>query len=125
MPDRRIEMTFTARADQVGAVRRAIRSFLASWQASRLTGDAELLGTELASNAIVHAGGGSFGFAIEIDGGQVRIEIRDESPEFPALRRADPDAESGRGILLVSALAKEWGVGVDGGAKTTWCVLGT
>src|SRR5689334_14963029 len=102
-------MTFAARADQVGAVRRAIRSFLASWQLSRPADDAELLGTELASNAIVHAGGDSFRFAIEISGGLVRIEIRDGSPEFPALHRADPDAEGGRGILLVSALAKEWG----------------
>jgi serine/threonine-protein kinase RsbW len=36
--------------------------------------------------------------------------MSDGSPHHPALRSYDPDATSGRGLLLVEALSEAWGV---------------
>ncbi|MFF0698551.1 ATP-binding protein [Streptomyces tendae] len=51
----------------------------------------------------------------------VVIEVDDGSPCTPVLRCPGPDDESGRGLLLVQALAEAWGVSPDG--TTTWCTL--
>jgi anti-sigma regulatory factor (Ser/Thr protein kinase) len=41
-------------------------------------------------------------------GGRVRIEVGDSNPEPPRLCDMGPDAESGRGLMLVEALSTEW-----------------
>jgi anti-sigma regulatory factor (Ser/Thr protein kinase) len=120
---RRMERALAADRGQVRVVRQIIRSFLEGWKLSFLSAEAELLATELASNAIVHAGGDSFSFAIEVVGDELLIEVRDQSCRPPALLDSDPDAEGGRGVLLVAAVAKEWGTHVTGTGKTTWCSL--
>lgn len=120
---KRTERALVAEKGQVRVVRQIIRGFLESWKLSSLSAEAELLGSELASNAIVHAGGDSFSFAIEVAGDELLIEIRDASCRPPALLEADPEAEGGRGVLLVAAMAKEWGTRVTGTGKTTWCSL--
>jgi hypothetical protein len=63
----------------------------------------------------------------EADGGQLRVEVSDTRAERrPAVTAsADPDAESGRGLLLVTAVADDRGV-IDrrsGPGKTVWAVL--
>lgn len=108
---------------QVRVVRQLIRCFLEGWKLTSLSAEAELLGSELAANAIVHAGGDSFSFAIEVVDGLLVIEVRDQSRRPPALLNGHPDAEGGRGVLLVAAMAKEWGTRISGAGKTTWCSL--
>jgi serine/threonine-protein kinase RsbW len=56
--------------------------------------------------------------------GQIVIEITDPSPDPPVLADAGPDAEAGRGLLLVQALAKEWACCYRTcGGKTVRCAL--
>jgi len=41
--------------------------------------------------------------------GRLVIEVFDSSPKPPVIAAADSDSESGRGLMLVEALTKEWG----------------
>ncbi|MBQ0883673.1 ATP-binding protein [Streptomyces sp. RM72] len=82
---------------------------------------------ELANNAADHGRvpGRDFRLTLYVVGDTLRIEVTDtRGQELPAPRTPAPDAESGRGLLLVEALADRWGV-VDGRfpRKTVWAEL--
>ena len=58
--------------------------------------------------------------------GRLRVEVIDGSERPPDLRVATPDAESGRGLFIVQALADRWGHEVvETGGKTVWFELRT
>ncbi|MGA5454774.1 ATP-binding protein [Streptomyces umbrinus] len=111
-----------AEADQVwpSRVRRIVRTGLRNWGRPDLAESAELLATELVTNALKH-GRGDVGVRIYPRADRLRIEVRDGSHECPVPRNATPDDEDGRGLLLVIAIADDWGVSPDG--TTTWCTL--
>ncbi|MFJ5092897.1 ATP-binding protein [Streptomyces sp. NPDC088557] len=83
---------------------------------------------ELAANAATHGrvGGRSFRLVLRASPATLRIEVTDTRAEaLPALPVPAPESESGRGMLLVEALADRWGVvlgPVPG--KTVWAELG-
>lgn len=54
------------------------------------------------------------------DDGSVRVEVSDGLPEGPRLRDPGPQAESGRGLRLLEALAEGWGVVPHGDGKGVW-----
>jgi anti-sigma regulatory factor (Ser/Thr protein kinase) len=94
-----------------------------------LSADAQLLASELVANAVEHAGGKSIGFALrrQADGAgrpALTCEVSDTSPALPQPRRAVPDAERGRGLAIVAALASASGVRASPGGKTAWFSLG-
>ncbi|WP_026248299.1 ATP-binding protein [Streptomyces sp. LaPpAH-108] len=71
---------------------------------------------ELATNAATHGRlpGRSFRLTLIVSGGTLRIEAVDtRGDRLPECREPDPLAESGRGLLLVAALADRWGVAED------------
>lgn len=84
----------------------------------------ELLVSELATNAIVHAGGLRVRVRVLDQGLRLRVEVSDDSPALPVPRRAVAGAENGRGLAMVSRLAVDAGceVAVDG--KTAWFEVG-
>lgn len=56
--------------------------------------------------------------------GSLLIEVYDPDDNPPVLPGLDDDAESGRGLVLVSALSKEWSYFFPlGGGKIVYCVL--
>ncbi|MEV6945480.1 ATP-binding protein [Streptomyces sp. NPDC051172] len=68
---------------------------------------------ELAANAATHGRvpGRDFRLTPYIVGDTLRIEVTDTRPDcLPRLAQGDPGAESGRGLVLVDALADRWGV---------------
>jgi len=81
----------------------------------------KLLVTEVATNAVLHAQSPiRLTVAPEPPDG-VRIEVRDDDPTPPPLPCVpEPDATSGRGLWLVSALARRWGVNRNKNGKTVW-----
>ena len=82
---------------------------------------AKLLVTEVATNAVVHAHSPIRLTVRPEPLDVVRIEVRDDDPTPPPLPQApDPDATSGRGLWLVSALARRWGVNRNRKGKTVW-----
>ncbi|MFI5570507.1 ATP-binding protein [Streptomyces sp. NPDC051740] len=92
-----------------------------------------LVVAELASNAVLHGRvpGRDFELRLMYDrpAGLVRVEVSDTHPELPEpVGRSSADADGGRGLFLVEAVAARWGVdGRTGPGKTVWaeCVLST
>ncbi|WP_245757670.1 ATP-binding protein [Amycolatopsis xylanica] len=88
--------------------------------------DAELLATELVTNAYRHADG-VLAFRMWLPDGRsvVRLEIDDGRPQLlPEVREERPRPEpGGRGLLLVKALSSAWGVRHSATRKTTWAEL--
>jgi anti-sigma regulatory factor (Ser/Thr protein kinase) len=108
--------------------RQAVREALATWAIDDPDRDAELLASELVTNASLHAPGSPIGFAVRLDlrdGGKrgVTCEVTDRSPTAPKLRQARADQEHGRGMAIVNALAAATGVQVGPTGKTTWFTL--
>ncbi|MFB7576368.1 ATP-binding protein [Streptomyces sp. NPDC056165] len=102
-------------------LRRIVRASLTHWGRPDLVETAELLLTELATNALRHASGSDIDVRTYLQGDHLVIEVNDGSPLCPVPRYAGPDDESGRGLFLVERLAEAWGVSEDG--TTTWCTL--
>jgi anti-sigma regulatory factor (Ser/Thr protein kinase) len=102
--------------------RTLIRSALAGCPAE-IVEVAELLVSELVTNSIVHAGTAP---KLRIDTAQVgiRISVEDESTEAPTVTTKVADAEGGRGLLLVDALAQTWGWRPTEQGKQVWFTLG-
>jgi anti-sigma regulatory factor (Ser/Thr protein kinase) len=70
---------------------------------------AVLLTSELVTNAIRHGAGETVTLAITCSCGQLRVDVHDMSCSLPVLVDAPADAETGRGLMLVSTLSTEWG----------------
>ncbi|WP_156726507.1 ATP-binding protein [Streptomyces apocyni] len=90
---------------------------------------ASLVIAELTANAVLHAHvpGRDLHLTLAVTGDTLRIEVTDTRPDrLPAVQRPGPgdDSESGRGLLLVEALANRWGV-TSGPTprKTVWAEL--
>lgn len=83
---------------------------------------AVLLVSELVTNAIRHAGG-PCALLVTFDDDGVEFCVEDGDPTLPVARVAQGLDESGRGFLLVGALADEWGVRATPGGKGTWFKL--
>lgn len=84
--------------------------------------ETELLVSELATNAVVHAGT-PMRVSVVRDGPAIRVEVRDDDPTLPAQREPDPMAPGGRGMLLVELIAARWGVNHNDRGKTVWFEL--
>ena len=114
---------FAAELDAPRYARHFVTDALTGWgHVGMVLENARLLVTELATNAVVHAGS-SFSVGARDEGGQVRVSVRDNSPVRPRLRDDGVMAISGRGLHLVAALSSDWGVDVSGDGKTVWVDL--
>ena len=104
---------------QTAATRTFVRQTLRGWGLSRLEDTVTLLVTEMVTNALVHTDGDA---ALELrhQDGVVRVLVTDSFSRVPHHRAQDPDATGGRGLLVVGALALEWGVEPSGEGKTVW-----
>jgi anti-sigma regulatory factor (Ser/Thr protein kinase) len=103
-----------ARRAVVGAVRR----WRVPLTAERF-GDLELLAAEVITNAVRHSRAVCV-VVVRWDGARVRVEVSDMHPGLPTPRRPSSDAEVGRGLVLVEALATRWGTGLRPGGKVVW-----
>ncbi len=101
--------------------RRFVATQCSEWKLSYES--AQLVVSELVTNAVRHAGG-ELVVSLRRQGNHVVVGVRDDSPEQPQLRHAADYATSGRGLAIVDALALQWYVcphGPDGQiGKTVW-----
>ncbi|MFE1197833.1 ATP-binding protein [Streptomyces olivaceoviridis] len=118
---RGFEVDFLPADSLVREMRRLTADHLNRWDLMALSDTATLAVSELVTNAVRHGRGAPIGLRIFSDDQELRIEVRDGNPQPAQLRAVGTEAESGRGLVLVAALAKEWGVSPDG--RTTWCSL--
>jgi anti-sigma regulatory factor (Ser/Thr protein kinase) len=92
------------------------RNVLFEWRLSDLTDDAELLVSELMTNALA-ASRPEYQFhdfttitlRLRANSRYLIIEVWDRSPEDPAIAAAGGHSEYGRGLTIVDALASRWG----------------
>ncbi|MFE7284219.1 SpoIIE family protein phosphatase [Streptomyces noursei] len=112
-------------ADPAGTaeVRSALRRTLDQWRAGAVTHDVEVAASELIANALTHTESGAL-VSVELLPGaprRIRLEVEDRSSQWPRRRRPGETATSGRGLLLVEALADRWGAEPRGSGKALWC----
>ncbi|MGW0413313.1 ATP-binding protein [Streptomyces collinus] len=84
---------------------------------------AELLVSELVTNAVQYAGTGSVSLAVCLDEAVLRIEVCDTSPVLPQPALPDADSEGGRGLFLVAALADRYHAEPTKNGKCCWAEI--
>lgn len=87
---------------------------------------AQLLTSEVVSNAVKHAVG-HVTLSLDCSEGLLKVQVADGSPLRPVLRHSPGTKEHGRGLLIIESLASSWGVETrprDEG-KTVWFTLRT
>ncbi|OLZ70984.1 ATP-binding protein [Streptomyces sp. IMTB 2501] len=106
----------------VPEVRRAVSEHLGDGPCQEL----QLCVGELLANVINHVGEGT-PVTVRLtrqEGGRTRLEVTDPDAHAWLVRRSPgADEESGRGLLLIDAVALGWGVEHGPGGKTVWCEL--
>ena len=83
---------------------------------------ATLLVSELVTNAIVH-GRPPCTLTVTFLDDEVEVSVEDAEPRIPGRRAAGALAETGRGLVLVEALADRWGIRPRGRGKAAWFTL--
>ncbi len=105
------------------AARRAVRQRLAAWALDDLIEDAQLIVSELVTNALRH-GRGPLELRLRTDGRRLHVEVRDGAGDFlPQPRHAPDQAVDGRGLRLVAAMADDWGWERSAEGKSVWAEL--
>ncbi|MFC9430409.1 ATP-binding protein [Streptomyces sp. NPDC056987] len=112
------------RKKHVPAARARVRETLEKWGLEQLAPEVELAASELVTNAVRHC---RVSFAevevtVHVDWGDLVLEVADpDRARLPQIREGRPeDEEGGRGLLLVAALAEEWGCRELAYGKCVW-----
>jgi anti-sigma regulatory factor (Ser/Thr protein kinase) len=112
----------------VGRARQFLARHLDAWGLPQLTDSAQVIVSELVTNAVRHAHppyGNLIGTRFERLPSGVRIEVHDCNGSKPERREASAEEESGRGLALVDQLTGgQWGVSDrNGPGKLVWAHL--
>ncbi len=122
MDTARLELPATPAAASVA--RLFVRCLCEEWGLGGVADVAELLSSELVTNAVVHARS-----AIELEvvrsRQNLRVDVRDVGGTSIdlAAQPHSPEAEGGRGLAIVGSLADHWGVEETGHGKSVWFSL--
>ncbi|MFE1910539.1 ATP-binding protein [Streptomyces anandii] len=116
------ERLYRRERQSVPAAREFARQALSDWAVPAPPHDDILLCvSELTTNALLHGAPPGRGFRLRLLPGRdtLRVEVHDSGPGTPS--PTTPTDESGRGLLLVTALSAKWGVGQRDPGKYVWC----
>jgi len=104
----------------VGEARRFIQARAAAWSIPEPAGSQlVLIGSELVTNAVLHART-ELTVTLELRDGRVRIGVTDRSQAPATLRHYQADAMTGRGLGVVAALSDRWGISAAPDGKVVW-----
>ncbi|GAA3494608.1 hypothetical protein GCM10019016_017080 [Streptomyces prasinosporus] len=103
------------------SARTVIRDVLPQWGLEDLVPTAELLVSELVSNALRHASG-PLRLTLERVS-DLRCLVSDGTTDLPRPADAGPEDEGGRGLTLVDMLAARWGCESGPEGKNVWFEL--
>ncbi|MGH3361176.1 MAG: ATP-binding protein, partial [Nocardioides sp.] len=120
----RARRSFAADARSVAQARRFARLQLEEWGAAELRDSAALAVSELVTNAVVHTGTTTT-VDLRLDAHSLRVEVEDQHPAraLPTgLALPSDESESGRGLLITSALASSWGIEYTPQSKRVWLI---
>ncbi len=119
---RGVRRGFDPRPSSVSDARRLVREELRRAGREDLLDAAELLVTELVTNALVHTGT-RMEVCAEVDDGGLYVEVHDASPQLPLVRHHADLAGTGRGLRLLQHMADRWGAEPRPGGKCVWFEL--
>ncbi|MFC4899518.1 ATP-binding protein [Streptosporangium amethystogenes subsp. fukuiense] len=122
---RRASWTLSPHVSSTPMARRLVRAQLTDWGYDGESDIAELLVSELFTNALRHGRGAPI-ITLSLREGTLRCEVEDESPAPLQVREAPGTDENGRGLLLVDTLSRSWGTGrtrTGRPGKTVWFEL--
>lgn len=124
-----VTWTFDPQPRTVGVAREISEALLREWGMQHLSGDVMVVVSELVTNAVRHGAptdsdrprGRDIQLSLMRSGGEFICAVGDGSDALPWRRQADLTLEGGRGLALVSAFAREWGViPTQPGGKFVW-----
>lgn len=127
--DPMIAIVMLATPESVGMVRGQVRAALDFSGLQDFADDAELIASELVSNAVRHGSSGSddkvtVALIRMANTHGVALIVVDSSPEPPVMREFSLDDEGGRGIRIVDALSASWDWRPEGPGKAVIAILG-
>jgi anti-sigma regulatory factor (Ser/Thr protein kinase) len=102
-------ISLTAGPIAAAEARSQVTAYIYAWDVPVDPSVAVLLTSELVTNAIRHELGQTVTLVLTCPWGQLRVEVHDTSPSMPVPVEAPTDAETGRGLMLVTSLSTDWG----------------
>jgi serine phosphatase RsbU (regulator of sigma subunit)/anti-sigma regulatory factor (Ser/Thr protein kinase) len=120
-PDQHVTWRLRAELTAARRARFLIGRPLRRWGLTELIPIAELVVSELVTNAVRYAQG-PMGLRLVLEDGLV-CEVFDDSAALPRLRYPGTADERGRGLQVVSQLAQRWGARRTPSGKVVWCEL--
>ncbi|MGW7715567.1 ATP-binding protein [Streptomyces chartreusis] len=106
------------------AARRFVESTLHSWDLTELANDANLIVSELVTNAVCHTNSDAICVIVDrIAERRVHLGVADGSRTMPFPGHPSLDATRGRGLLLIDTLAYRWGTNRHHWGKQVWAEL--
>jgi anti-anti-sigma regulatory factor/anti-sigma regulatory factor (Ser/Thr protein kinase) len=109
--------------DGLAGARDVVRTFCLRHDLDSLSGNAELVITELAVNALVHGAAPVTAWA-SLRRRYLHLAVRDRSAVMPRLvGPGDSLGDGGRGLMIVEALTVAWGATAARDGKVVWCTL--
>lgn len=125
---RKVYLEVAASTAAVPCTRLYTRTMLDEWGLAKLADDVELVVSELVTNAVEatldYELGTNVALVLAETNGELLVLVWDGASEEPEAASPAPDAQHGRGLLIVSAVANRWGseLGRDGG-KVVWAAV--
>ena len=109
-------------ATSAAEARRFVAARLAEAGLDEVVDTAVLLVSELVANAVLHAHT-DLVVVVRIDEELITVEVHDGSAGAPAPKHYSSLSGTGRGLVLVEALADGWGMEPTHGGKFVWFEL--
>jgi anti-sigma regulatory factor (Ser/Thr protein kinase) len=120
-----ISLTLPSDKHSAPMARFCIRAALAHHNLGGFGVDAEMVTSELVTNAIEHAGAATLGLEVVHlgDSGMIAVIVTDSSADPPVRCDLADDTEHGRGLHIVEALSAKWGWRPEGPGKAVYAIL--
>ncbi|KRF34158.1 ATP-binding protein [Nocardioides sp. Soil805] len=118
-----VDLALPAEPRTAARARRAVREALQGAGAAHLGDVAELVVSELVTNAVVHAGT-PIGVRVVAEPTALRVEVQDGSDRMPVRRAWAETSGTGRGLRIVDEHADRWGVERTDAGKVVWFEVG-
>ena len=108
----------------VGTARAYLRTTLIAWDLGATADTAELVVSELVTNALLHTGStAALTLRHDVRRSLLCVGVEDSSTQHPQPRESGDEATGGRGMHIVQLVAARWWVAPHGSGKTVWADL--
>ena len=115
----------SAEPQGIAQVRHEVRKTLDDWQVGAVADAAELVVSEMLTNALRYGHTEILALELSLDDPWLCLSVVDANPTPPYLCRPDEQAEGGRGVLLMAELADAWGFRATGVGKSVFAEFRT